>query len=153
PTLPSLPPSPREATSASRGSHRRRTHVMFTTRSKSAAVALGLTLLVGAAVLLSDQSLSGQDKPKGKLRVDPPAIKTDKTVKYDYDVVYVRAPRMVKGKDGKEQQAPVWPDASNPENLRAATDLMLLHPDGKEEVLVEGGKGAVADPYVSFDAQ
>jgi hypothetical protein len=25
---------------------------------------------------------------------------------------------------------------------------MLLHPDGKEEVLVAGGEGAVADPYV-----
>src|SRR5947209_4631074 len=30
---------------------------------------------------------------------------------------------------------------------------MLLHPDGREEVLVEGGEGSVADPYVSFDAQ
>src|SRR5947207_378428 len=30
---------------------------------------------------------------------------------------------------------------------------MLLHPDGSEEMLVEGGKGAIADPYVSFDAQ
>jgi hypothetical protein len=28
---------------------------------------------------------------------------------------------------------------------------MLLHPDGSEEVLVAGGKGAIADPYVSFD--
>src|SRR5262249_19114972 len=43
--------------------------------------------------------------------------------------------------------------AGEPYNLRASTDLMLLHPDGREEVLVEGGKGAVADPYVSFDAQ
>ena len=32
-------------------------------------------------------------------------------------------------------------------------DLMLLHPDGKEEVLVEGGKGSVTDPYVSFDGE
>src|SRR5262249_11457718 len=37
--------------------------------------------------------------------------------------------------------------------MRASTDLMLLHPGGKEEVLVAGGKGAIADPYVSFDAQ
>ena len=33
------------------------------------------------------------------------------------------------------------------------TDLMLLHPDGSEEVLVEGGEGAVADPFVSFDGE
>src|SRR5262249_24997792 len=31
--------------------------------------------------------------------------------------------------------------------------LMLLRPDGSEEVLVEGGEGSVADPYVSFDAE
>jgi hypothetical protein len=28
-----------------------------------------------------------------------------------------------------------------------------LHPDGTEEVLAAGGKGAIAEPYVSFDAQ
>ncbi len=32
-------------------------------------------------------------------------------------------------------------------------DLVLLHPDGKEEVLVEGGDGSVADPMVSFDGE
>jgi hypothetical protein len=30
---------------------------------------------------------------------------------------------------------------------------MVLHPDGSEHLLVAGGKGAIADPYVSFDAQ
>src|SRR5262245_53456666 len=95
-----------------------------------------------------------EDKPPQRpLRVDPPHISTDKTVKYDYDIVYVRAPRVVKGNDGKEHQAPVWPNAAEPENLHAPTDLMLLHPDGSEEVLVAGGKGAIADPYVSFDAR
>src|SRR5439155_14471407 len=63
------------------------------------------------------------------------------------------APRLVKGSDGKERQAQVWPNAAEPESLRAPTDLMLLHPDGSEEVLVAGGKGAIADPYVSFDAK
>src|SRR5262249_6351356 len=46
-----------------------------------------------------------------------------------------------------------WPEIAHPTNIDAGYDLMLLHPDGKEEVLVEGGKGSVADPYVSFDAQ
>jgi hypothetical protein len=96
----------------------------------------------------------GAEKPPQRpLRVDPPPIASDKSVKYDYDIVYVRAPRFIKGSDRKERQAPVWPNAAEPENLRAPTDLMLLHPDGSEEVLVEGGQGAVADPYVSFDAQ
>src|SRR5262245_62510895 len=125
---------------------------MFTAKRSCALAFLGLGCLVGAVLLLCEP-LAGQDRPQRKLRVDPPTIKTDKSVKYDYDIVYVRAPRTVKGKDGKVQQASVWPDASNPENLRASTDLMLLHPNGKEEVLVEGGKGAIADPYVSFDAQ
>ena len=59
----------------------------------------------------------------------------------------------MKGANGTERPAMVWPNAGEPENLQASTDLMLLHPDGREEVLVEGGKGAIADPYVSFDAQ
>src|SRR5215831_11990143 len=46
-----------------------------------------------------------------------------------------------------------WPDASLPMNVDAGGDLMLLHPDGSEERLVEGGKGSVTDPYVSFDGE
>jgi hypothetical protein len=30
---------------------------------------------------------------KDKLDVEPPHISTDKSVKYDYDLVYIRAPR------------------------------------------------------------
>jgi hypothetical protein len=37
--------------------------------------------------------------------------------------------------------------------MDAGADLMLLWPNGKEEVLVEGGKGSVADPMVSFDGE
>jgi hypothetical protein len=124
--------------------------------NSGATVEIGLALLV--LLPLSNQATaSGTDSedklPQRPLRVNPPPISTDKTVKYDYDIVYVRAPRFVKGADGKDHQAMVWPDASNPLGLHAPTDLMLLHPDGSEEMLVEGGKGAVADPYVSFDAQ
>jgi hypothetical protein len=115
------------------------------------AVAVGLVLVLLGSAAAAD----AQDKPpyQRPLRADPPHISTDKTVKYDYDIVYVRAPRFVKGTDGKDHLAPVWPNAAEPANLRASTDLMLLHPDGSEEILVEGGKGAIADPYVSFDAQ
>jgi hypothetical protein len=120
------------------------------------AAMLGVAAVAAAAVLLTDQAVAGKDRegpPERRLRVDPPPIATDKSVKYDYDIVYVRAPRTVKGKDGKERAAPVWPNAAEPEALHAPTDLMLLHPGGKEEVLVAGGKGAVADPYVSFDGK
>jgi hypothetical protein len=124
---------------------------------RAAGAALALPLVVGAAALLTGPPptpAAPEDRPPQRpLRTDPPHVSTDRTVRYDYDIVYVRAPRVVKGGDGKDRAAPVWPDAGDPEALRAPTDLMLLHPDGSEEVLVEGGKGGVADPYVSFDAR
>src|SRR5687767_11301760 len=65
----------------------------------------------------------------------------------DYDIVYVRAPR-----SGESERAR-WPEVFNPAALDPGADLMLLHPDGSEEVLVAGGLGAVTDPFISFDAQ
>ena len=64
-----------------------------------------------------------------------------------YDIVYVRAPRF--GDDVITKM----PEIKDPINMEAGTDLMLLHVDGSEEVLVPGGNGAVADPYVSFDGK
>lgn len=104
-------------------------------------------------ILLSKPG-AAQDKPLQRpLRIDPQPIASDKSIKYDYDIVYVRAPRTSKDKSGKERLAMVWPDASEPFNMHSSTDLMLLHPDGKDELLVAGAPGAIADPYVSFDAQ
>jgi len=65
----------------------------------------------------------------------------------DYDIVYVRQPR-----NGDNQQVS-WPEVFHPALIDEGCDLMLLHPDGSEEVLVEGGLGAVTDPYVSFDGK
>jgi len=112
---------------------------------------LGLAWLVTAVLVLAADN--PDTAPQRPLNIKPSPITEDKSIQYDYDIVYVRAPRVVKDKDGKERPAPVWPEIGHPYNLNAPTDLMLLHPDGSEEVLVEGGKGAVADPYVSFDAQ
>jgi hypothetical protein len=64
-----------------------------------------------------------------------------------YDIVYVRVPR-----DGDDKQVK-WADVYGPMHVEAGSDLVLLHPDGTEEVLVAAGKGAIADPCVSFDAQ
>lgn len=81
---------------------------------------------------------------RDNFNMDPPHFSRDPAVKIDYDIVYVRAPL------GKY----VWPDVGTPTLMEPGGDLMLLHPDGKEELLVEGGdKGSVADPYVSFDAE
>src|SRR5436190_4394188 len=83
-----------------------------------------------------------------KLNVNPPHIATDKSVKYDYDIVYVRARRA-----GDKVHKRFYTDIATPVTLEPGADLMLLHPDGREELLVAGGDGAVTDPVVSFDGQ
>lgn len=65
----------------------------------------------------------------------------------DYDIVYVRAPRY--GDTGPTK----WPEVFNPINTEPGSDLMLLHPDGSQEVLYPAGNGAVVDPVMSFDAK
>ncbi|MFO0804600.1 MAG: hypothetical protein U0791_15940 [Gemmataceae bacterium] len=67
--------------------------------------------------------------------------------KLDYDIVYVRMPR--KG----DKVGTNWTEISNPTFMDAGADLMLLHADGREEVLVKGSPGSVTDPTVSFDGE
>ncbi|GMU91183.1 MAG: hypothetical protein AMXMBFR4_02410 [Candidatus Hydrogenedentota bacterium] len=65
----------------------------------------------------------------------------------NYDIVYVRQPRF------GDNQHILWPEIGHPARVEAGCDLMLLHPDGSEEVLVAAGAGSVTDPFVSFDGQ
>lgn len=65
----------------------------------------------------------------------------------NYDIVYVRAPRF-----GDTQYARL-PEVFDPIRIEPGADLMLLHPNGTEEVLFAGGNGSVIDPALSFDAQ
>jgi hypothetical protein len=103
-----------------------------------AAVVLGLALHAAPAA----------DDPRRPLRVNPPHVSTDKTVKYDYDIVYVRAPR--READGRSK----WAEVGDPRTMEPGAELMLLHPDGKEEVIVPvKGDESVADPAVSFDGE
>jgi hypothetical protein len=81
------------------------------------------------------------------INVEPKPVSSDKSVKLDYDIVYVRMPR--KG----DKIGTNWTEISNPTFMDPGADLMLLHPDGKEEVLVKGGPGSVTDPMVSFDGE
>jgi hypothetical protein len=64
-----------------------------------------------------------------------------------YDIVYVRAPRF--GNEGFTR----WPEVFNAVKMDPGADLMLLRPNGQEEVLFAGGNGSVVDPTLSFDAQ
>ncbi|MFN0196947.1 MAG: hypothetical protein ACKVT0_09380 [Planctomycetaceae bacterium] len=77
-----------------------------------------------------------------------PRIASDASVMYDYDIVYVRAKR-----EGDEVHKRFFTDFSQPVTMEPGADLMLLHPDGREEVLVEGGNGSVTDPMMSFDGE
>jgi len=102
---------------------------MFT-RCRWILFALVLAGLAGVPVI-------GQQKKEERF-LDPidvkvPHISTDKAVKYDYDIVYVRTPR--KGDKARS----VWTEIAHPAIMDAQGDLMLLHPDGKEELLVEAG--------------
>jgi hypothetical protein len=65
----------------------------------------------------------------------------------DYDIAYVRQARF------GDSINTTWPEVFHPAQLDPGADLMLLHPDGTEELLVAGGNGGVTDPFVSFDAQ
>jgi hypothetical protein len=75
----------------------------------------------------------------------------------NYDIVYVRYPRQ------GDTTAIELPDGENPYAIEPGADLMLLHPDGTEEILVDcrvegqesivGGEAncSVQDPVISFD--
>jgi Hydrazine synthase alpha subunit middle domain len=65
----------------------------------------------------------------------------------NYDIVYVRAPRY------GDTKIADWPEVFNPTKMEPGADLVLLKPDGSEDVLFAAGNGAVIDPAVSFDAQ
>ncbi|MBL8797361.1 MAG: sigma-70 family RNA polymerase sigma factor [Planctomycetia bacterium] len=100
------------------------------------------------ANLVSTAGATVARKPKDEpLNVNPPPIAKDESVKYDYDIVYVRAPRK-----GDAQQI-AWTEVFAPTRGEPGSDLMLLHPDGTEEVLVAAGDDAITDPFVSFDAE
>jgi len=110
----------------------------------SARSALGSLMVLAAAAQVS----FAQDARSAiRLSIDPPHIATDKRVAYDYDIVYVRGPRRADGKEAR------WAEFSRPYMMEPGADLMLLHPDGGEEVLVSGADGSVMDPYVSFDGE
>src|SRR5262245_9881626 len=68
---------------------------------------------------------AAQDKNiRSSVNVDPKPISADKEVKYDYDIVYVRAPRR-----GDDQHI-LWAEVFAPLRAEPGSDLMLLHPDG-----------------------
>jgi hypothetical protein len=92
---------------------------------------LSLALVLFAlAALVFTASAPGQEKKKEEKFLDPidtkvPAISTDESVKYDYDIVYVRAKRA-----GDKVHKRFFTDFSSPVTIEPGADLVLLHPDG-----------------------
>ena len=110
-------------------------------------------LCIAALFIVAAQLAFGQAPAKQKLylealNVEPRPIGTDPTVKLDYDIVYVRAPRPV------GRVASRWAEVGDPRTMDPGAELMLLHPDGTEEVLVSvEPQESITDPFVSFDGQ
>ena len=66
----------------------------------------------------------------------------------DYDIVYVRYPR------AGDFTNVGMPAGEKPYHISGGADLMLLHPDGSDEILVDCDETqTVLDPTISFDGQ
>src|SRR5262249_50888386 len=104
-----------------------------------------LARLAMLSMLLTAGSDLAAAEKKRVLNVQPKPIARDASVQFDYDIVYVRAPRQ-----GDNKQI-AWSEVFSPLPAEPGSDLMLLHPDGAEEVLVAAGDDAITDPFVSFD--
>jgi hypothetical protein len=108
----------------------------------------GSVALAVLAVLSAVAQKKDEKRFAGPLDMEVPHVSKDNSVKLDYPIVYVRAPRPTK--DGRSK----WAEVGDPRSLEPGADLVVLQPNGKEEVLVAAkGNEAVADPYVSFDAE
>lgn len=105
---------------------------------------------VALLLMLVARSAPAQQPPQKRyldtLEMDVPLISSDRSVNYDFPIVYVRAPRTEP--DGRSR----WTEVGGPRTMEPGADLVILYPDGKEEVLVPvNEKESIADPYVSFD--
>jgi hypothetical protein len=107
--------------------------------------------VLSLVVMFAVAAPSRAAKQEGPVNIKPAPIAGDASVKYDYDIVYVRSPRWV---EERGQNRPArWAEFAHIFNVTPRSDLVLLRPDGSEQTLVEGGEGAIQDPYVSFDGE
>lgn len=115
----------------------------------AAHLVLAAWLTLGAAQdAAADEPMAEADRRyPDPIRLNIPHVSTDESVKLDYPIVYVRTPR--KGDDVNSK----WAEIAHPVQMDPGGDLMLLQPDGSEEVLVQGGNGSVTDPVISLDGR
>ncbi len=81
----------------------------------------------------------------------PPHVSTDESVTFDYPIVYVRVPRPYpKAYYGINHLNQAGLHQTN----APSAELRLLHPDGRDELLVPVAENeSITDPTVSFDGQ
>ena len=108
-------------------------------------------LLPASVIVLVAATAPAEDKEPlflDPINIHPRPIAQDPSVKYDYDIVYVRTPRQ------GDDKGSLWTEIAHPALMDPGGDLMLLHPDGSEERLVEAGDDAsITDPAVSLDGE
>src|SRR5262249_22762365 len=111
-------------------------------------IRLACPLAVLALVALSATAQMREEKRYlGPLSLDVPHVSKDPSVKLDYPIVYVRAPRRDPTGPSK------WAEAGDPRAMEPGSVLIVIYPDGKENVLVPvEPHESIADPFVSFDA-
>lgn len=76
-----------------------------------------------------------------------PVVSAPQDAGIDYDIVYVRYP------DPGEGKFVSIPQGEKPYRITSGADLMLLHPDGAETVLVDCTQCSVMDPFISYNAR
>jgi hypothetical protein len=73
---------------------------------------------------VSGRAADREDLHLGTINVEVPHVSSDPSVRLDYDIVYVRAPRA-----GDRVHKRFYTDFSQPVTMEPGADLMLLHPD------------------------
>ena len=110
-------------------------------------IVVGMTVVAAGWLSAAEPGKEADRRYPDALRLEIPPLAGDDSVTWDYPIVYVRTPRQ--GDDVKSQ----WAEIAHPVSMDPGGDLMLLQPDGSEEVLVAGGKGSITDPVISLDGQ
>ncbi|CAN5495156.1 hypothetical protein BH23VER1_BH23VER1_04530 [soil metagenome] len=109
-----------------------------------------LRWILAAASLLLAATAAAENEPlfPEDINVEIRPVASDPSVSIDYPIAYIRAPRA-----GDEIHKRFYADFSAPVTMEPGADLMLLHPDGREDLLAQGGEGSITDPFVSLDGK
>ena len=116
----------------------------------SPAMPSPIRILLWSVALLTSSAVAVEESDRrypDPIDLRTPHVSSDDSIALDYPIVYVRVPRRGDAVISK------WPEIAHPVELDPGGDLMLLEPDGTEELLVDGGPGSVTDPVVSLDGQ